>query len=308
MAESTAERVKTAVNKTHCYGDSQSADVDLFFDDSKKGILAHQQILRNYVPWFATYFDSKIGTEKHRVGLPHDEFCAWQLLLRRCYPPNCPVRRYEHAVMLVPLVDKYCIDWLREELREGLLVFPKPPGLGPSFYFDHSDTDNIVRTAAFVAKFPIGSRVFASQAPIASSTGLLWLGRIGRIGRSIFAKAHDDEDAEPELGIEWDEPGFDLQGDAWQIWSAEYPGCPRDAEMCWRHGFQDVVRSWFNMFRDSASPTYERWVFQDLAASIPALKHYVHEATSFEVLQLASHALQIHLSESEKRPSTLATS
>merc|ERR1712050_332195 len=96
----------------------------------------------------------------------------------------------------------------------------------------------------------------------------------------------------PELTVHWDNFGDELldEGSGYRIWLASYPGCPAHAELCWQHGFQDVVRSWFNI-RTLESTLEFDGILSDMEMRLPTLHHYIHDATSAEVLRLASKAL-----------------
>lgn len=294
--------------KIFCFGETASADVFLRLDDGTK-FHAHKQLLRISVPWFATFFDTAVGKPGLDVELHEDQPRAWLLLLRRCYPPHAPISRYEDAMMLVPIVDKYDVAWLYDEVRSCLL-HPLNTDLGSMVSIkaprDECITHPWRRMLAMLPK-PLqpGLRVLG-QYPCRSRAGPPIV--VGKVVRAMCNSDDTDGEIDARLWVDWEGIGeveiefVDINNDDPAIWLADYPGCPTDACLCWRHGFQSVVQDWFNT-RSRPDRRMERIEFDNLAGNHLVLQHYIHSAKSIEVLRIAATTLQLHMSEAKTHKS-----
>jgi len=298
--------------KEYSFGSAGPSDVELRLEDGTV-FRAHREVLHVYVPWFATYFQTPVGAEtgssatSGKVVELHDDVArGWYLLLQRCYPPNTPVQGYKDAMLLVPLVDKYCVDWLRDELRDCLLA-PMNPGLGPAIRLGEGARVGWELGPGGLANDSTRLRLSLFQPGVRVLGQRLWEAGddvetpvfVGRLEKR-YTEEHRayltclwDGFGEMDLELNEEESGF-------AIWLAAYQGCPVDAECCWRHGFEAVVRGWFNVREVVARQQTEnvtKLKYDDLSGSQLALHHYIREATSVEVLRLASSALELHFLE-----------
>eukprot|EP00928_Gymnodinium_smaydae_P090500 TRINITY_DN74294_c0_g1_i1.p1 TRINITY_DN74294_c0_g1~~TRINITY_DN74294_c0_g1_i1.p1 ORF type:complete len:242 (-),score=40.36 TRINITY_DN74294_c0_g1_i1:320-1006(-) len=118
------ESSKVSGNCRRMFGDAGTRDTVLLIGEKEERFEAHFGVLASYVPWFACASSAQMteaATKQYKF--PEDSVEGWEALLGRMYPPNDRIGT-SHLLQVLPLVDKYNVEWLLPEIREACKSLP----------------------------------------------------------------------------------------------------------------------------------------------------------------------------------------